>query len=99
MIDGLLAPGVPARTGKSDLVQGGLGFSDGALADRAINGAYARGSLPVNFSVADPVCNGPSASTTLSANGQSLNAVFVPGGRYGWVLSRASAVSALSLFG
>lgn len=99
VIDGLLAPGVPARTGKSDLVQGGLGFSDGALADRAINGAYARGSLPVNYSVADPVCNGPSASTTLSANGQSLNAVFVPGGRYGWVLSRASALSAMTLFG
>ncbi len=99
VIDGLLAPGVPARTGKSDLVEGGIGFSDGALADKAINGAYARGSLPVGYTVSDPVCNGPSASTTLSANGQSLNAVFFPGGRYGWVLSRASALSALSLFG
>ena len=79
VIDGLLAPGVPARTGKSDLVEGGIGFSDGALADKAINGAYARGSLPVGFSVADPVCNGPAASTTLSANGQSLNACLLSG--------------------
>lgn len=99
VIDGLLAQGVPARTGKSDLVEGGLGFSDGALADRAINGAWARGSLPVNYTVSDPVCNGATASATLTANGQSLNAVFVPGGRFGWMLSRSSAVNALSLFG
>ncbi|MCT7660102.1 hypothetical protein [Mycobacterium deserti] len=99
VIDGLLAPGVPARTGKSDLVEGGVGFSDGALADRAIKKAYANGSLPVAYDVSAPVCNGPTVSATLSAKGQTMNAAFVPGGRFGWSLSRASATQALSLFG
>lgn len=99
VIDGLLAPGVPARTGKSDLVEGGVGFSDGALADRAIKKAYANGSLPVAYEVSAPVCNGPTASATLSAKGQTMNASFVRGGRFGWSLSRASATQALTLFG
>jgi hypothetical protein len=99
VIDGLLAQGVPASGGKSDLVEGGIGFGEGRLADRAIKNAYASGSLPIAYDVSPPVCNGPTASSTLSAKGQTLNAVFVPGGRYGYVLSKSSAVNALSLFG
>ena len=98
VIGGLLARGVPARRGKSDLVENGVGFADGALADHAIENAYVNGSLPVAYEVSTPVCNGPNATATLSANGQSMNVSFVRGGRFGWSLSRASATQALNLF-
>jgi hypothetical protein len=99
VIDGLAAPGVGFRSGKGDLVEGGIGIIEGRTADRLLKNAYESGALPVRFNVAPPVCNPDgSATATVSAGGRSQAVTFVPGGRFGWQLSRGSATSVLSAF-
>lgn len=99
VIDGLAAPGVGFHSGKSDLVEGGVGIIEGKTADRLLKNAYADGSLPAQFTVGSPVCNPDgSATATVSAGGSSQAVTFVPGGRFGWQLSRGSATAVLSAF-
>jgi hypothetical protein len=97
VINGLAAPGVGFHSGKSDLVEGGVGIVEGRTADRLLKNAYESGALPVQFNVGPPVCN-PDGSTTatVSAGGRSQAVTFVPGGRFGWQLSRGSATAVLS---
>jgi hypothetical protein len=97
VIDRLAAPGVGFHSGKSDLVEGGVGVIEGKTADRLLKNAYESGSLPVPFNVGTPVCNPDgSATATISAGGRSQAVTFVPGGRFGWQLSRGSATAVLS---
>lgn len=99
VIDGLAAPGVGFHSGKSDLVEGGIGIIEGRTADRLLMNAYANGSLPVAFDISAPVCNpNNTATATISAAGRSQPVTFVPGGRFGWQLSRGSATAVLSAF-
>ena len=99
VIDGLAAPGVGFHYGKSDLVEDGVGIIEGKTADRLLKNAYESGSLPVRFNVEPPVCNPDGSATAIvSASGRSQPVTFVPGGRFGWQLSRGSATAVLSAF-
>ena len=101
VIDGLAAPGVGFHSGKSDLVAGGIGIFEGKTADKVLSSKYADGSLPVAYSISDPVCNpqdGTATATISAPSGTSQTIAFVPGGRLGWQLSRGSALQALTAF-
>jgi hypothetical protein len=96
VLDGLADPNVQFRPGKIGLVDGGIGMIEGRTADRLLKNAYATGALPVFFDVAPPVCDGNTATTTVSAKGQTQSITFVNNG--GWKLSRGSATAVLSAF-
>jgi hypothetical protein len=99
VIAGLAAPGVGFHSGKDDLVEGDIGIVEGKTADRLLKNAYASGSLPAQFNVGNPVCNPDgSVTATVSAAGRSQAVTFVPGGRFGWQLSRGSATAVVSAF-
>jgi hypothetical protein len=96
VLNGLQNPSVPFAS-KSYLVEGGVGGVEGHIADRQLQKAAARGSLPLSFNIANIVPAGPgTASADVTATGPHLapttqNITFVNQG--GWKLSRSSAMT------
>jgi len=101
VLNGLQNPGVPFAN-KSNLVEGGISEVEGRFADRALQKAAQRGSLPLSFNVSNITPAGPgAASADVTASGPTLapttqNITFVNEG--GWKLSRASAMSLVQEF-
>ncbi|MGV0633565.1 hypothetical protein ABQE69_08540 [Mycolicibacillus trivialis] len=98
VLNGLADPNVPFSN-KSYLVEGGLGLLESRTADKALQRAAEKGSLPLSFSVANIAPAGPGAATAdVTASGPSTPAItqsltFVDQG--GWKLSRNSAMTLL----
>ncbi|MBO0864403.1 MAG: hypothetical protein J2P16_04940 [Mycobacterium sp.] len=98
VLNSLQDPSVPFAS-KGYLVQGGVGGTEGRIADHELQKAAQKGQLPLSFNVANIAPAGPgAASAEVTATGPSLapttqNVTFVNQG--GWKLSRASAMSVL----
>ena len=101
VLNGLQNPGVPFAS-KSYLVEGGVGGVEGRIADRELQKAAQKGSLPLSFNVANIAPAGPgAASADVTASGPTLapttqSITFVNQG--GWKLSRGSAMSLVQQF-
>jgi hypothetical protein len=97
VLNTLVAPGVSfSSPGKASLVQGGVGFTSGKFADRALKNAYADGTLPTTITVGPPTCTGNAATSTVSAAGKNMPITFVNEGN--WKVSSASAQTVLAAF-
>ena len=96
LLNSLQDPSVPFSS-KSNLVQGGIGGVEGHFADKKLQQAAAKGSLPLTFNITNIQPAGPgTASANITATGPHLpptteNLTFVDQG--GWVLSRTSAMT------
>jgi hypothetical protein len=101
VLNALQDPGVPFES-KGNLVEGGVGGAEGRIADRQLQKAARKGSLPLSFNVTSIAPAGPgAASADVTASGPKLspttqNVTFVNEG--GWKLSRASALSLVQQF-
>lgn len=97
VLNGLGAPGVPFRN-KGQFVEGGIGITYGALADR-----YFADKYPLTFVVGAPAPIGPGlATSTVTVTGTAWgpitqNVTFINQG--GWKLSRASVESLVASAG
>ncbi len=96
LLNSLQDPSVPFAS-KSNLVQGGVGGVEGHIADKKLQQAAAKGSLPLTFNITNiaPAGSG-AASANITATGPHLtptteNLTFVDQG--GWMLSRTSAMT------
>jgi hypothetical protein len=96
LLNSLQDPSVPFAS-KSNLVQGGIGGVEGHFADKKLQQAAAKGSLPLTFNITNIQPAGPgAASANITATGPHLpptteNLTFVDQG--GWLLSRTSAMT------
>ena len=96
LLNNLQDPSVPFAS-KSNLVEGGVGGVEGHYADKKLQQAAARGSLPLAFNITNIAPAGPgAASANVTASGPHLaptteNITFVDRG--GWKLSRTSAMT------
>lgn len=96
LLNNLQDPSVPFAS-KSNLVEGGVGGVESHYADKKLQQAAARGSLPLTFNIANIQPAGPgAASASVTATGPRLaptteNITFVDQG--GWKLSRTSAMT------
>ncbi|HXY62874.1 MAG TPA: hypothetical protein VEI45_00585 [Mycobacterium sp.] len=96
LLNSLQDPSVPFAS-KSNLVEGGVGGVEGHFADKKLQQAAAKGSLPLTFNIANIQPAGPAtASANVTATGPHLaptieNITFVDQG--GWKLSRTSAMT------
>jgi hypothetical protein len=96
LLNSLQDPSVPFAS-KSNLVEGGVGGVEGHFADKKLQQAAARGSLPLMFNITSIQPAGPAAaSANVTASGPHLaptteNITFVDQG--GWKLSRTSAMT------
>ena len=96
VLNSLQDPSVPFAS-KSNLVEGGVGGVEGHMADKKLQQAAAKGSLPLTFNIANIQPAGPgTASANITATGPRLaptteNITFVDQG--GWKLSRTSAMT------
>jgi hypothetical protein len=96
VLNSLQDPSLPFAS-KSNLVEGGVDGIEGHYADKKLQQAAARGSLPLSFNIANIQPAGPgAASANVTAAGPHLaptteNITFVDQG--GWKLSRTSAMT------
>ena len=96
VLNSLQDPSVPFA-GKSNLVEGGISGIEGHMADKKLQQAAAKGSLPLTFNITNIAPAGPgAASANITATGPHLaptteNLTFVDQG--GWMLSRTSAMT------
>ena len=96
VLNSLQDPSVPFGS-KSYLVEGGVGGVEGHMADKKLQQAAAKGSLPLTFNITNIQPAGPgAASANITATGPHLpptteNLTFVDQG--GWLLSRTSAMT------
>ena len=96
VLNSLQDPSVPFGS-KSYLVEGGVGGVEGHMADKKLQQAAAKGSLPITFNITNIQPAGPgAASANITATGPRLaptteNITFVDPG--GWKLSRTSAMT------
>lgn len=96
VLNSLQDPSVPFGS-KSYLVEGGVGGVEGHMADKKLQQAAAKGSLPLTFNITNIQPAGPgAASSNITATGPRLaptteNITFVDQG--GWKLSRTSAMT------
>jgi hypothetical protein len=96
VLNSLQDPSVPFAS-KSNLVEGGVGGVEGHIADKKLQQAAAKGSLPLTFNITNIQPSGPgAASANITATGPHLsptteNITFVDQGS--WKLSRTSAMT------
>lgn len=103
LLNSLADPGVPF-TNKSNLIEGGINFTEAHIADHQLRKAAQDGDLPLSFSVANiqPGAAG-SATADVSVSGPKLNppvtqnVTFINEGS--WLLSRNSAMELLQAAG
>lgn len=94
LLNSLADPAVPFAN-KGNLIEGGLGGAESAVADHKLRKAERKGQLPLAFAVNNIAPAGPgSASADVTVSGpqlaaRTMNLTFVDLG--GWELSRASA--------
>lgn len=99
VLTGLADPAVPFAN-KAGLVEGGIGPTEAAMADHALQKAAKKGQLPLSFDVSNIQPAGAGAATAdVAVSGPKLtapvtqNVTFVNQGS--WMLSRNSAMSLL----
>ncbi|MEZ0367106.1 hypothetical protein ACAG26_25850 [Mycobacterium sp. pUA109] len=98
VLNGLADPNVPFAN-KSNLVEGGIGPVQAAMADHHMQKAASKGELPLAFNVANIAPAGPgAASADVTVSGpklaaRTMNVTFVNQG--GWMLSSGSAAQLL----
>ena len=97
VVDSLIAPGGSFAGPKGQLISPALGVVSGKLADGTLTNLYAEGTLPTDVSVGPPTCNGNTATSQISAVGQTLPMTFV-NDVGGWKVTRSSAESVLAAF-
>lgn len=96
VLNTLANPDVPA-SGKSYLIEGGLGPVESSVMDRKMAKGVANGKFPLAISVANIAPAGPGAATAdVTASGpkmepRSVNLMFVDQG--GWKLSKTSLMT------
>jgi hypothetical protein len=96
VLNSLQDPSVPFAS-KGNLVEGGVGGVEGHVADKKLQKAAAKGSLPLTFNITNIQPSGPgAASANITATGPHLtptteNITFVD--QDGWKLSRTSAMT------
>src|SRR6478752_5069925 len=79
VVDSLIAPGgdFAAPNDKGGLVSPPLGFTTGKLANGTLRNLYAKGTLPTPINVGPPSCAGNTATSQISAVGQTMPITFV----------------------
>lgn len=98
VLNSLADPNVPFAN-KSNLVEGGIGPVEAAMADHHLQKAARKGELPLSFNVANIAPAGPGAANAdVTVSGpklaaRTMNVTFVNQG--GWMLSSASATQLL----
>jgi hypothetical protein len=95
VVNSLIAPGGDFAGPKGDLVSPKLGFTTGKLANGTLRNLYAKGTLPTDVSVGPPTCAGATATSQISAQGQTMPITFVNEAGV-WKVTAASASSVLS---
>jgi hypothetical protein len=95
VVDSLIAPGGDFAGPKGDLVSPKLGFTTGKLANGTLRNLYAKGTLPTQVSVGAPTCAGDTATSQISAQGQTMPITFVNEAGI-WKVTASSASSVLS---
>lgn len=95
VVDSLIAPGGDFAGPKGQLISPPLGFTTGKLANGTLRNLYAEGSLPTPISVGAPTCAGDTATSQISAAGQTMPITFVNEAG-AWKVTAASASSVLS---
>ena len=95
VVDSLVAPGGDFAGPKGQLISPPLGFTTGKFANGTLRNLYAKGTLPTPISVGAPSCAGDTATSQISAQGQTMPITFVNEGG-NWKVTAASASSVLS---
>ena len=95
VVDNLIAPGGDFAGPKGHLVSPPLGFTTGKLANGTLRNLYAKGTLPTPVSVGAPTCAGDTATSQISAQGQTMPITFVNEAGT-WKVTASSASSVLS---
>ncbi len=95
VVDSLVAPGGDFAGPKGQLISPPLGFTTGKLANGTLRNLYAKGTLPTPISVGAPTCAGDTATSQISAQGQTMPITFVNEAGT-WKVTAASASSVLS---
>jgi hypothetical protein len=98
VVDSLIAPGGDFAGAKGQLVSPPLGVISGKYANGKLRGLYADGTLPTQISVGAPTCAGNTATSQITAAGQTLPITFVNEAG-SWKVTGASANSVLAAFG
>ncbi len=95
VVDSLIAPDGDFAGPKGQLISPPLGFTTGKLANGTLRNLYAKGSLPTPVTVGPPTCAGDTATSQISAVGQTMPITFVNEAGT-WKVTAASASSVLS---
>ncbi|WNG90974.1 hypothetical protein [Mycobacterium sp. ITM-2016-00318] len=98
VVDTLIAPGGDFAGPKGQLISPPLGFTTGKLANGTLRNLYAKGTLPTSISIAQPSCSGPTATSQISAAGQTMPITFVNEAGT-WKVTAASASSVINALG
>ncbi len=95
VVDSLVAPGGDFAGPKGQLISPPLGFTTGKFANGTLRNLYAKGTLPTPISVGPPTCAGDTATSQISAAGQTMPITFVNEAGT-WKVTASSASSVLS---
>ena len=95
VVDTLIAPGGDFAGPKGQLISPPLGFTTGKLANGPLRNLYAKGTLPTAVSIAPPACAGNTATSQISAVGQTMPITFVNEAGT-WKVTASSATSVIN---
>jgi hypothetical protein len=95
VVDTLIAPGGDFAGPKGQLISPPLGFTTGKFANSTLRGLYQKGTLPTPISIGAPTCAGDTATSQISAQGQTMPITFVNEAGV-WKVTSASAMSVIS---
>lgn len=98
VVDSLVAPGGDFAGLKGQLISPPLGALSGKYANSKLRTLYAEGTLPTPITVAAPTCAGNTATSQITAAGQTMPITFV--NELGnWKVTGTSASTVLEAFG
>ncbi len=95
VVNSLIAPGGDFAGPKGQLISPPLGFTTGKFANGTLRNLYAKGTLPTDISISQPTCAGNTATSQISAVGQTMPITFVNEGG-AWKVTAASATSVIN---
>ena len=98
VVDSLVAPGGDFAGPKGQLISPPLGVLSGKYANSKLRTLYAEGTLPTSITVSAPTCAGNTATSQVTAAGQTMPITFV--NELGnWKVTGTSASTVLEAFG
>jgi hypothetical protein len=98
VVDQLIAPGGDFAGPKGKLIAPPLGFTTGKFANGTLRNLYAKGTLPTDVLVDVPTCAGDTATSQISAAGQTMPINFVNEAGT-WKVTATSASSVINALG